>query len=263
MRRDALGALCLLAGAAGIGCGAPSAAGSRVASAADAKGSTLEDPVLRCGPTESYRYVASEFACPGGGNPFGGDLDAARQARVGAEQNPSTGHFVDSYAVPCERGKITLYVDMYGCEEMQQLEQQVSGKPGPGVERLVGLYDTGSYAGVMSQCASVMMTGKPMDEWVWCGYLQPASMVMMGEPREATEFVGKLCSGMPPAGPASAARADTVASVVVWVARGSATAGRDVGRREAELLLLALSRACGVEPEDVVRRLQVLTGEQI
>lgn len=81
-------------------------------------GQTAEDPVMACGPADSYRYVAAEFECPGGGNPLDGDPNAGARARVGNVGANSTGHIIDLYRVPCPSGPVDVYVDMYGCPEM-------------------------------------------------------------------------------------------------------------------------------------------------
>ena len=80
-------------------------------------GRSAEDPVVACGPTDSYRYVAGEFECPEGGNPLTGDPAAAARARVGNVGANSTGHIIDLYRVPCPSGPVDVYVDMYGCPE--------------------------------------------------------------------------------------------------------------------------------------------------
>lgn len=76
---------------------------------------TKETPVLRCGAKDSYVYVASEFKCPDGGNPLGGDVMAGAKSRVGNVGANSTGHIIDLYEVPCASGPHRVYVDMYGC----------------------------------------------------------------------------------------------------------------------------------------------------
>jgi len=77
---------------------------------------TKETPVLRCGPKDSYVYVAKEFKCPDGGNPLGGNPQAGAAARIGNVGANSTGHIIDLYEVPCASGPRRVYVDMYGCK---------------------------------------------------------------------------------------------------------------------------------------------------
>lgn len=76
---------------------------------------TKETPVMRCGPMDSYVYVAKEFKCADGNNPLGGNPKAGAASRVGNVGANSTGHIIDLYEVPCPEGPKHVYVDMYGC----------------------------------------------------------------------------------------------------------------------------------------------------
>lgn len=76
---------------------------------------TKDSPVLRCGPLDSYKYVASEFKCKDGSNPFHGDQALGRNSRIGNVGANQQGHIVDLYEVPCPEGPKRVYVDMYGC----------------------------------------------------------------------------------------------------------------------------------------------------
>lgn len=78
-----------------------------------------EHPVPACGPLDSYEYVASRFRCPDGTNPLGGDPRAGQASRLGNVGANSSGHIIDVYRVPCASGPVDVYVDMYGCPEMQ------------------------------------------------------------------------------------------------------------------------------------------------
>lgn len=78
-----------------------------------------EHPVPACGPRDSYDYVASRFRCPDGTNPLGGDPGAGQASRLGNVGANSQGHIIDVYRVPCASGPVDVYVDMYGCPEMQ------------------------------------------------------------------------------------------------------------------------------------------------
>lgn len=78
-----------------------------------------EHPVPACGPRDSYDYVASRFRCPDGTNPLGGDTSAGQASRLGNVGANSQGHIIDVYRVPCASGPVDVYVDMYGCPEMQ------------------------------------------------------------------------------------------------------------------------------------------------
>lgn len=104
-------------GGSGSGGGAisPAATGASGSTPGAGAGTDREHPVMRCGPAESYRYVASDFRCAGGTNPLGGDLRAGAAARVGNVGPNSTGHIIDLYRVACPEGAREIYVDMYGC----------------------------------------------------------------------------------------------------------------------------------------------------
>ncbi|MBX3274572.1 MAG: hypothetical protein KF729_30180 [Sandaracinaceae bacterium] len=78
-----------------------------------------EQPLMACGPADSYRRVA-EHQCADGRAPLGGDPGLGAQARVGNVGPNATGHIIDLYRVPCPEGDVEIYVDMYGCPEMQR-----------------------------------------------------------------------------------------------------------------------------------------------
>ncbi len=79
-----------------------------------------EQPLSACGPVDSYRQV-SEYRCADGSMPLGGDPGAGQQARSGNVGPNSSGHIIDLYEVPCPEGVVQVYVDMYGCPEMQRM----------------------------------------------------------------------------------------------------------------------------------------------
>lgn len=81
------------------------------------EGSDREHPVMRCGPRDSYAFIANDFRCADGSNPFRGNLGAGARARRGNVGANSTGHIIDLYVVPCPEGPREIYVDMYGCPD--------------------------------------------------------------------------------------------------------------------------------------------------
>lgn len=97
--------------------GAGPAPASGAATRAFAMGGDAEHPVARCGPRDSYYFVATEFRCPDGTNPLNGDLRAGQASRVGNVGANRTGHIIDLYEVPCASGAQRVFVDMYGCPE--------------------------------------------------------------------------------------------------------------------------------------------------
>jgi hypothetical protein len=90
-------------------------------------GARPEDPITACGPEDSYRLVAGEVQCPGGGNPLGGDPTLGAQARVGNVGAGPEGHIIDHYRVPCPTGPLDVFVDMYGCPQMEEMLRSFGG----------------------------------------------------------------------------------------------------------------------------------------
>lgn len=86
-----------------------------------AVGAAPGSAALRCGPNDSYFWVATKFKCPGGGNPLGGDTDAGGRARRGNIGPGPDGHILDVYDVPCPSGTVAVYVDMYHCRPGQPM----------------------------------------------------------------------------------------------------------------------------------------------
>lgn len=80
-----------------------------------APGSSKENPVLRCGPRDSYGFVAGVYRCADGSNPLQGNIGAGGSARRGNVGPNSQHHIIDLYEVPCIGGSEKVYVDMYGC----------------------------------------------------------------------------------------------------------------------------------------------------
>lgn len=83
---------------------------------------SFEAPLKVCGALESYRAV-SEWRCPDGSMPLGGDPAAGQRARMGSSHShlpspptdPTNAHIVDIYKVPCPFGEVTVYVCLYHC----------------------------------------------------------------------------------------------------------------------------------------------------
>lgn len=92
----------------------------KAASPVDGAGSDKENPVMRCGPGDSYVFV-SAYECKDGTRPLGGDPRAGGAARKGNVGANSKGHIIDLYVIPCSDGPVEVYVDMYGCPEYEQM----------------------------------------------------------------------------------------------------------------------------------------------
>ena len=92
------------------------AGSTQAAGAPRTEGTSKENTIATCGARSSYAYIASEFRCADGSNPFNGDLQAAADSRRGNVGANSAGHIIDLYDVPCPEGPQEVYVDMYaGC----------------------------------------------------------------------------------------------------------------------------------------------------
>lgn len=253
-----LGVLCcLVAGCASGGqrqSGVPATERAPQAKPATKLGSSLRHPVLRCGPEESYRYVASEFQCPTGENPFGGDVEAARKARRGSDENPSSGHVVDIFRVPCPGGNVHLFVDLYGCEDYER--RLVAGtERSEGLASLVARYESLDFKGVALHCAHAN-DGMPPDEASECMTLLPASLVMLGRAEAGIGFLGELCSNMPQPSSLSDIRAHVVIRTVAFVDHGRELAGTPLADDEGSQLLGAFASACSVSSSDIERYVQ-------
>jgi hypothetical protein len=214
-------------------------------------GASVKTPVVRCGPEESYRYVADEFRCPSGENPFHGDVDAARLSRRGSDENPNNGHVVDIYRVPCQSGNVHLFVDLYGCETYEK--RLVSGSDrSPELERLVARFEALDFQGVAKHCAHAS-DAMPADEASECMTLLPASLVMLGRPEIGMGLLGELCGNMPQPSSLSDIRAHVVIRTVAFVDRARELAGAPLGDEEGSELLSAFASVCSVSRSDIER----------
>ncbi len=233
------------------GAGAAHAAGAKAAG--PLPGSTLEAPIVLCGPRESYRYVADEFQCPRGGNPLRGSMEQAQQARLGALDHPTNGHIVDVYRVPCPGGNVDVFVDMYGCEEYEsQLEHTAPSAP---VQRLIARYEQEDYSGVIDQCDK-SAEELEADESMYCMVLVPASFFVVGRAGAAVGVLHDLCSRLPRPSSLSDARANLVVQVTSAVARTAEKHGESIGTEEGAQIVSAFARACEITPEDLERALR-------
>lgn len=104
------------AGCASVEAAEPAGSGPLVTARLRGAGGSPARPIERCGPRESYDWLANRFRCPGDGeNPFGGNWRAAASHRLGSAEAAHRGHIVDVYGVPCDRTRVQVYVDMYSC----------------------------------------------------------------------------------------------------------------------------------------------------
>lgn len=88
------------------------------------RGSSKSNPILACGPADSYRLVA-QFRCADGSCPLRGNPALAASTRANVGSNPD-GHVIDRYAVPCSEGTRFVFVDMYGCPPWAQMQARLN-----------------------------------------------------------------------------------------------------------------------------------------
>lgn len=200
---------------------------------------------MSCGPEKSYQYVASEFRCPDGSNPFGGDLRRAAESRLGSRQSPSSEHLVDAYQVPCASGAVVVHVDMYGCPEYEQRLAELTRAGGDVSDR----FARGEFEAVLSECQS-LTNDSDGGLRAWCAGLVPASLYSLGRDEEALSALAGVCTRMPPASPDNDARASLIALVMLALSE-AAQSGRfqsDEARR-SQLFSSWLETCQVTEPE--------------
>ncbi|MDC0719608.1 hypothetical protein [Nannocystis bainbridge] len=230
---------------------------------------SAQAPIPRCGPRDSYQYVARDFRCPGGGNPFDGDAAAAADARAGSLGPDDRGHMVDVYEVPCPKGKVEVFVDMYGCPEMEAqlardrnladpLELDVHFAAGRYDEvrtRCIALADAAQKRGSSDEASSLSI--------YHCGIFTPALLVRAGLSDQAVSAAGQTCQSYPPVSPRSSVRVEVLVGIVDAIARmwaGDKVPAREGGDRLGALLPQLL-RACDVEADTFMRAFEAAGGE--
>ncbi|PCC66659.1 hypothetical protein SAMN02745121_00614 [Nannocystis exedens] len=230
---------------------------------------SAEAPIPRCGPRDSYQYVAGEFRCPGGGNPFEGDAQAAAGARSGSLGPDARGHMVDVYEVPCPTGKVEVFVDMYGCPEMEAqllrdrnladpLELDVHFAAGRYDEvrtRCIALADAAEKRGNSDEASSLSI--------YHCGIFTPALLVRAGLSDQAVAAARQTCQSYPPVSARSGVRVEVLIGIVDAIARmwaADKVPAREGGDR-LNALLPQLLRACAVDADTFMRAFEAAGGE--
>ncbi|MCY1062868.1 hypothetical protein [Nannocystis sp. SCPEA4] len=222
---------------------------------------SAEAPIPRCGPRDSYQYVAREFRCPGGGNPFDGDAQAASAARSGSLGPDARGHMIDVYEVPCPKGKVDVFVDMYGCPEMeaQLLRDRNLADP----LELDVHFAAGRYDEVRTRCIALADEAErrgssedsPSLSVYHCGIFTPALLVRAGLTDQAVAAAGQTCQSYPPVSPRSSVRVEVLIAMVDAIARmwaGDKVPAKEGGER-LQALLPQLLRACAVDADTFMR----------
>jgi hypothetical protein len=217
-----------------------------------AAGSSIEQPVMVCGPRESYRYVAETFRCPDGKNPLGGNLEKAQHSRVGSVDHPQSGHIVDVYRVDCGR-EVEVFVDMYGCEQYEaQLEKS---EPSDSLQKLLANYEEQDFGAVIDQCGK-SPTDLEADESMGCMVLVPASFFVVGNAAGAVHVLKEMCTHMPPPSSLSNARANLVMQVTSAVAHTAEKNGEEITPEDGAAIVGAFAEACQVTPQDLERAIE-------
>lgn len=232
----------------------------RVQSPVGGVAGTAEEPVPRCGARESYRYVASEFRCPDGGNPLDGDLAAAAGVRAGSLGPTPAGHMIDVYEVPCPAGKVDVYIDMYGCPEMErQLQRDLTAQDPLDLD---GRFAAGRYDEVRAACAG-LGEGSATLTVHHCEIFTPALLLRGGEPERAVAAAGRTCQGYPPVSGRSGIRVELLVGMVDAIARmwASDRVPLEEGRARLADLIPRLLGACGVDGETFLTAFKAASGD--
>jgi hypothetical protein len=226
-----------------VGCARPQATQAPTAAASGNLGAgTLTQPIGRCGPRDSYRYVAEGFRCSDGTNPFRGQLEEAARARQGSRKGAQGGHIIDLYQVPCAGGEVTVYVDMYQCPEQ---EAALERGPDPSLLQAIQALDGGDFPEVVRRCMEVVNRPEVDGSTVECLAITPAAMALSGGETEALKLTGGFCSKLP-SNDQQKLRRQHVEQIARWVFRGAK--GR-ISRQEFRALMGRFATACGVNDE--------------
>jgi hypothetical protein len=231
-----------------LGC---SSSGAQPANAPQTKagpGKSADDPVMTCGPQDSYAYVASRFRCADGSNPFAGDAKRAAASRRGSEQSPASNHLVDSYEVPCASGPEIVYVDLYGCpEEARKLDPL-----DPVAEAVTDHFSRGEFETVLKECQA-LREDATHDARGWCAALVPASLYALNRDSDGLSSLSSLCQRMAPSSPHNEGRASVIAVVMGALAEAHGNGHLQRNQEQLNALLASFLQACQVSEEDLKR----------
>lgn len=223
------------------------------ATAAPTAATSLDAPIARCGTTDSYAFIATEFRCPDGTNPFEGDTLAARQARIGSQRSERTGHHVDRYDVPCGSETIPVFVDMYGCPAMEDDLARSTVPP-----ELTEAFAAGDFETLWARCLPVLegRVDEGAQTWMACTIYESALRIALGKDYDgALQGIGSICGAMAPQSTARLEYATEVLRALI-----AALQIMDVRDDERQTIvddsLPFLSAACGVDAREIVQGVQ-------
>jgi hypothetical protein len=216
-------------------------------------GSVAEVPVRRCGPEDSYRFVIHEFRCPVGSNPLTGNLTAARKARRGSVRDPTTGHYVDIYEIPCRPSPVRVYVDMYGCAEY---EAKLRAPESDESKRVRADFAANRFQSVVSRC-SALLDGKVLgDAGYQCLTYLPASLYLLGKRKHAVTKMSEICDAFPPPSPDSNVRARLILETLAAIAEAAQRSRVRIRGEHIEDDLARFIEVCKVPEEQLERLLE-------
>ncbi|MCA9635703.1 MAG: hypothetical protein KC420_06690 [Myxococcales bacterium] len=206
-------------------------------------GATLENPVPRCGALDSYRWIAREFRCSDGSNPFHGDARAAARARAGSTGSPSSSHILDIYRVPCPEGPRTVYVDMYACPYESVPDGQTTGA----LDQALALLEAGDFGGFVSTCGEMIQSDDVSStDKTYCMVFSPVGIALAGDLEGALEYTTRLCDALPPPSAESTARADFLQMIFVAFTSALQVHVGALSQADVDAYADASANACGV-----------------
>lgn len=217
-------------------------------------GHSPEAPVITCGPEKSYEYVASRYRCADGSNPLRGDLKRGSEARSGSSHALKGNHILDIYKVPCAGGTETVYVDMYGCPEYENMLVEL-GQNEAENEALIQSFQAGNFDEVITKCQN-LPPGAPENEKVWCVALVPASLYGLKRDADALSALAAGCSHMPAATPDNDGRASILALTFASLATLAQKGKYESNPEQRAALIDSWLKACQVSGEQFQRTLE-------
>jgi hypothetical protein len=252
-------------GSALLGCsGSHAGQGAKAtneASAAEGNGRSADAPILTCGPQDSYEYVARRYKCSDGSNPFNGDIRRAAASREGSRDSSKNDHHIDVYGVPCNSGKVTVYIDMYGCPEWESRLAENNKQSEEG-KKLLYAFAVGGFEKVISQCADVSAS-TPMDAKTMCLGASTVALHALGRDEQAFSNIQQICAPLPKASSTSNARALVIVMTLGFLADASQQGHYSTDANAASKIATKYAEVCQVPPEQVQSLLDSMNAQSL
>jgi hypothetical protein len=179
-----------------------------------------------------------------------GNIERARRARKGSVEGQSNGHMIDVYEIPCSNKPLSIYVDLYGCPEYQERLAQLQ-QSSPELTALTTNFDEGAFRKVVERCQSDAKLA--VDERAYCLWLVPAALEALGSNVDGLASAAKVCSGMPPAGPQSSARAEYIAMLLVTLSEAARAGHYNPTAEHRKSFLESMVAGCEVSSAEIGR----------